>query len=398
MSIVSRHPSVRWIVPAAVAVIAVGATSLATRLTASAEANLPPRSAAQLLVDIQTARLVAASGTVVQKADLGLPQLPTIGGAGSSDLSSLITGNHTLRVWYAGPSKVRLALMGTLGESDVIRNGSDLWTWSSDGNSATHRVLPRDGSSEKAPTLSDLAGSGLTPQQAADQALAAIDPSTAVSTDGSGQVAGRAVYELVLAPKDRSSLIGQIRVAVDAVRHVPLRVQVFAKNATSPSVQVGFTQISFTRPADSEFRFTPPPGVKVTEQGTATAHPEVKGAKPDSARFGGATEPTVSGKGWTAVAQVQLPAADAAQLSEPGAAGRAADQLSAVLGALPRVSGSWGSGRLLHSSLFSVLLTDQGRVLAGAVSPERLYQLAGQPLPTSTTQRLPNPAGTGAKP
>jgi outer membrane lipoprotein-sorting protein len=352
-----------------------------------------------LLVDLQTAKLVAGSGTVVQKADLGLPQLPTIGGSGSSNLTSLITGTHTLRVWYDGPSKARVALMGTLGESDVIRNGRDLWTWSSDGNKASHRVLPADGSDQASPSLDDLGGlsrSGLTPQQATDQALAAIDPTTTVSTDGPSRVAGRNVYELVLAPKDSSALIGQVRIAVDAVRHVPLRVQVFARNATSPSIQVGFTQISFSRPDSSQFRFTPPPGAKVTQVTPETTRPQAKTAAPGSTKPGaekpgavkpkaakpdGASTPTVVGQGWTAVLEGTLPTADVTQLrgksGSRGGAGAASDQLSRVLGALPHVSGSWGSGRLLHSNLFSVLLTDDGRVLVGAVSADRLYQVAG---------------------
>ena len=50
--------------------------------------------------------------------------------------------------------------------------------------------------------------------------------------------------------------------------------------------------------------------------------------------------------------------------------------MSKLLGGLPAVSGDWGSGRLFTSKLFSVLLTDDGRVLAGAVTPERLYQAA----------------------
>jgi outer membrane lipoprotein-sorting protein len=399
MSMLSRHPSIRWAIPVAVAAIAVGGTTLATHLTADAAASLPPRTAAQLLADVQTARLDAVSGTIVQKADLGLPQLPSVGGSGSSSLSSLIAGNHTLRVWYDGPSRARVALMGTLGESDVIRNGRDLWTWSSDGNSATHRVLPVDGKDEKSPSLEDLGGKAdLTPQQAADQALAAIDPTTTVSTDGSAHVAGRDAYELVLAPKDHASLIGQIRIAVDAARHVPLRVQVFARNASSPAAQVGFTQISFARPAGSQFRFTPPPGVKVTEGTMGTPRPQAKGTAPEAE-----SSPVVSGKGWTAVVQAKLPAADTSSLSEKGPAGkpgadRSTQELGQVLGVLPRVSGSWGSGRLLHSKLFSVLLTDDGRVLAGAVSADRLYQLAGQPMPTSSQDSTKPGTTSGAKP
>jgi hypothetical protein len=43
---------------------------------------------------------------------------------------------------------------------------------------------------------------------------------------------------------------------------------------------------------------------------------------------------------------------------------------------LPPVTGPWGSGHLLTSRLFTVLFTDDGRVLAGAVPPQLLYQAA----------------------
>ena len=44
-----------------------------------------------------------------------------------------------------------------------------------------------------------------------------------------------------------------------------------------------------------------------------------------------------------------------------------------------RVSGPWGSGHLLRTSLLSVLITSQGRILIGAVTPEVLYQAATRP-------------------
>ena len=43
------------------------------------------------------------------------------------------------------------------------------------------------------------------------------------------------------------------------------------------------------------------------------------------------------------------------------------------------MSGSWGSGRLLRTSLLSILVTSTGRVLIGAVTPDVLYQAATQP-------------------
>ena len=376
----ARYPWARWAVPVTVAAVAVGGTALFTQVTADAAVVLPARGAAQLLVDVQSARQITGSGTVVQKADLGLPQLPSIGGAGSSSLSSLIAGSHTLRVWYGGPDRARVALMGTLGESDVIRNGRDLWTWSSDSNSATHRLLPTETAAEKAAgTPARTPADALTPQQLADQALAAITPTTSVSTDGTARVAGRSAYELVLTPKDTASLIGPVRIAVDAQRHVPLRVQVFARNATTAAVEVGFTQISFSPPSAAQFHFSPPPGVTLTEQ---TSQPDPAGAR--SAET--AAQPSVTGQGWTSVIQAQL-TADASSMLRGDRSGARPDgstaQLQRVMRVLPKVSGSWGSGRLLHSSLFTVLLTDDGRVLAGAVPAARLYQLAGQPLPAA---------------
>jgi hypothetical protein len=44
-----------------------------------------------------------------------------------------------------------------------------------------------------------------------------------------------------------------------------------------------------------------------------------------------------------------------------------------LLKSLPAVSGSWGSGHLLRSSLLSVVLTDDGRIAVGAVAPQMLY-------------------------
>jgi outer membrane lipoprotein-sorting protein len=137
----------------------------------------------------------------VQRSDLGLPALPGAG-RGSADLTSLVSGTHTLRVWYSGPDKARVALLGTLGETDVITNGKDLWIWSSTQNKATHRTLPQRESGAATPTPSVGA---FTPQQLADAALKALDPSTRVFTEGTISIAGRDAYELVLAPRDVAS-------------------------------------------------------------------------------------------------------------------------------------------------------------------------------------------------
>jgi len=50
--------------------------------------------------------------------------------------------------------------------------------------------------------------------------------------------------------------------------------------------------------------------------------------------------------------------------------------LGALLGSAKPVSGAWGSGTLLTTSLFSVLMTG-GEVYIGAVEPSVLYAAVG---------------------
>ncbi|MEO8556217.1 MAG: sigma-E factor regulatory protein RseB domain-containing protein [Actinomycetota bacterium] len=384
MSIFERNPALRWAVPAVTAVALVGGGSAIGGLRATADAGLPARTAAQLLVDVQQARLDGLSGTVVQKSDLGLPDLPisgASGGTGSSDLTSLISGTHTMRVWYAGPDKARMALLGTLGESDVIRNGQDVWVWASQSKTARHYVLPahdaagKTGPAPAVPSPSDLPTS---PQDAAEKALAAISPSTEVTTSGTARVAGRSAYELVLTPKEATSLVAQVRVAIDGTEHVPLRVQVYAKKVADPVFEVAFSKVDFTRPDAAQFTFIPPPGTTVTDVKTPIDSKTAGDAKSVAPQPNSAGMPTVIGKGWGTVLVVKLPAPDAAASpGTSGTTGAAADktvaQLRAFAGLLPKVSGAWGSGHLMAGTAFSVLLTDDGRLLVGAVTPEGLY-------------------------
>jgi outer membrane lipoprotein-sorting protein len=355
----ASRPLVRWALPAGVVIAVAAAGAVTTALRASADVTLPERSAAQLMVDVQTADLTGVYGTVVETADLGLPSLPQgIGGQGSSDLNSMITGSHTLRVWYSGPDKTRVALLGALGESDVIRNGEDVWMWSSQDNTATHLKLGAEDHATK-PGV-DPTNLPSTPQQAADEVLAALDPTTNVTTEPSDTVAGRGTYELVLTPKDTGSLVGKVRIGIDGAQHVPTRVQVFAKGASKPNFEIAFSQVSFKRPDNGVFAFTPPPGAKVNE-------PKDTGTKSDSQ-----PKTATIGQGWTTVIAARMPADVSTQQQDQGSMG-------VFLKALPQVHGSWGSGRVLQSKMFSVLLTDDGRVLIGAVTGDQLQKAAADP-------------------
>jgi outer membrane lipoprotein-sorting protein len=453
-----RRRRVRWAVPAG-AVAAVGIVIAASVIGgAQASPRLPARTTAQLLAAVDTASAwpSALTATVQESASLGLPDLP-----GSDDpLSglSLLSGTHTFQVWYDGPTRVRIAMPVQLGESDLRRDGNNVWLWNSRTNQATHYLLP-------AQAGAGLPGAGgtppaLTPQQLAQQILAAVGKTTTVGLQQNVTVAGQPAYQLSLAPKDSRSLIGRVTIAIDAEYSLPLQVQVFARGATSPAFSVAYTSLSFTTPAASNFAFAPPPGATVktvripagpgpvpmrvpagalppseiiASNGTkGVVMPAGKplpaavakrlaeafaqrlpasisqaqraalvqklekrleagrgpggplgwtGSAPVSggsvafsqASVSPGVARTVMGQDWLSVAvlpaEMPAPSPGSAQLP---ASGSLAQAMLALQSAATPVHGSWGSGRLLRTSLVSVLMTN-GHILIGAVQPSVLY-------------------------
>jgi outer membrane lipoprotein-sorting protein len=266
----------RWAVPAGAAA-AVGIVIGATAVASASEPSLPGQSVAQLLADVQqgTSRpLGPLTATVQETANLGLPALPQIscisGQSGRLGALGPLAGTTSVSVWYLDQQHIRVAEAVQMGESDLRLDGKQLWLWDSKTQTATHVLLPQQVGNARPPlktpgaSASFKAGaSSESPLAAARQALAAVGPSTTVRLGPDVSVAGRAAYQISIAPKASGSLVSQILIAIDASRHIPLQVQVFARGSSSPAFQIGFTALTFGRPAVSNFAFTPPPGAKV---------------------------------------------------------------------------------------------------------------------------------------
>jgi hypothetical protein len=489
----------RWAVPAG-ALCAVGVVAVATTVaSAHSVPSLPRRSAEQLLAGVQAAAArppAPMTATVQETISLGLPSLPSA--AGLSNPFSALTGSHQFGIWYASPTRFRLAEQGSFSENDLRRDAGRIWLWNSRTQTATRVLLPRQASAShggfrplpagpgslqhQSGTAGGLPPAGPLSSPAAIAALlAAAGRSTVITVGQNVTVAGRSAYQLVIKPKTDKSLIGRIDIAIDAARHIPVRLEVFARGAAQPAVQIGYTSLSFGRPAASNFSFTPPPGAKVRTIKASALLPSAAPAEVASGLTtlpaGSQANPTV---GWLVVPGVpsthrlpvmygvgekeqlppatvrkvlhrmlklhvhfsfkspqQLPATVRSQLQRLGVLGAVAQSQPAVasqvvgsgwlavlrtapvsalvpliqqlhgrqaitsaymstgpssnsaLGAAPAgpdmallralvevatpVHGSWGSGRLLRTSLVSVLFTSNGRVLIGAVTPSVLY-------------------------
>lgn len=353
----TKHASV----PVGIAAVAAAAVGLGPSLMASAGPGLPPISAEQLLVKVQRAHVDTLSGTIDTRTDLGLPALPSsAGGSGRDEGPSpteMLTGTHTLRLAVDGPERQRVAVLDQLAERDLVRNGRDVYAYDSRANSVTHWRLPAERPHQKAqqsPTATQL-----TPQQLAKRFLAEAGPTTQISVDGTGKVAGRSVYTLQLAPKSAQSLVGSVRIGVDSKTGVPLRVTVTPKSGGGTAVDVGFRDVSFSAPPASRFDFTPPKGAKVKEEGTLPARPSHGLMGP----MAGA-EHNVVGESWTSVLAVD---------------GVRANRYASTLAKVGHpVTGSFGQGRLVQTRLVSALLTDDGHLYVGAVTPKALEAVAGR--------------------
>lgn len=360
----------RYAVPFAVGLTVLGIAVVPRAASgANPHPTLPPRSAAQLLADVATANVAHLSGTVVLTSRLGLPDLSVLGGAGgATDLTTLLGGSHTAQVSYGGPDRQRVAVLDTLVETEIVRNGRDLWIYTSRDNSTTHHVLPadHDGAGHAMPTPS------FSPQQLASSLLADVDPTTTVTVDRTARIAGRAAYQVILSPKQRESLVRSVRISIDAANHVPLRVQVFGASS-SPAVELGFVDVSFAAPPASTFTFTPPPGSQVhrgprrmvvngPKEIEPGGIPQRTPAFPGGFRspFAFATRPpVVLGTGWTAVVRV-----DARSLPPE------------AVGLLAKAGEHTTYGVVLRTKLLTLLLAPDGRVYAGAVTLAALERAA----------------------
>jgi outer membrane lipoprotein-sorting protein len=373
-----RHRGFATRAAAPLAVVAIVATGAAIAPSfASAAPALPAISAQNLLLKIAQSKVDAFSGTVQLTTNLGLPALPTLPGSGDGvNLLTLLTGDHTLQVAANGPDKTRVALLGEMSEYDIIHNGDQVWTYDSSTNTVEHAATSPRTMATRAPDRQV----PLSPQQAAQQLLAAVSPTTNVSVEGTQRVAGQAAYTLIITPKQPGSLIGQVSIAVDAANGAPLRVTVYPQQSSTPIIDLGFSSVSFSTPPDSRFEFTAPKGATVTPLGTD----EPGGTPTAGGQQSGDLAPQTLGTGWLSVVELhgvnlgQLMAAasgsDAKSTDGPSSdssliSGDTSGVLSAVLGSGRAVSGAFGTGKLFTTSAVSVLITADGRLFAGAVTP-----------------------------
>ncbi|MEU8512035.1 DUF2092 domain-containing protein [Kitasatospora sp. NPDC048722] len=396
-----RRTLMRAGVPIAVAAAIATGIGLVPALAADSPPDLPSLTAEQVVAKALASDTQALSGTVSFSTDLGVPsQLlgAAAGGLGAAagrggqgqggssadpqaKLLGLLGGDQTLRVAVDGPDRQRLDLLENMAGYTLIHNGDQGWAWDSSTNQAVHltgQAAKHQGAEHpKAP----LAGVPTTPQEAAKQFLTESASTTSVTVAGTAKVAGQNAYQLSVKPKQSGSTISEVRIAVAADNGVPLAVKVLGTDG-SAVLDVHFTDVSFAKPAAKTFDFTVPKGAKVTEHKADEKQADA-GRGPDGRKEAGEQGGTnVIGEGWTSVIAAHLPSAPAgtptsgangAEAGKHGGHGSFQNPAALAKSLGKPVAG----GTLISTKVLNVLITDDGRVFAGAVTQSVLQNAAG---------------------
>ncbi|MER5865883.1 DUF2092 domain-containing protein [Kitasatospora sp. NPDC002040] len=364
-----RRTTARVLVPVGVVALTAAGIGLVPAMAGDSGPSLPALTAEQVVAKALGSEAEALSGTVKVKADLGVPAqllggaLP--GAAGGHDgggkergsqaapetkLLELLGGEHTLQVAVDGPDRQRIGLIGGLTGYELVHNGGELWAWDSRSNDAVHLTGPQAARAEHPKTPLPV-----TPQDAARRFLTLSAESTSVTVAGTAEVAGQKAYQLSVKPRQSGSTIAEVRISVAADNGVPLAVLIRSTDG-SKVLDVHFSEVSFSKPAASTFKFTAPKGARVTERSAGDATAAAAEHRP--AQLPGAGGVDLVGEGWATVLTAKLPQGDGGSFAK--ALGKPV-----------------GGGTLIGTKVLNVLLTDDGRVFAGAVTPQVLQNAAG---------------------
>jgi outer membrane lipoprotein-sorting protein len=269
------------------------------------------------------------SGTVNAHVDLGLPSFPVQGAAGPTGIAGLLaelTGDHRVRLWASRDGYRADELLPT-SERAIYVSAQGGWLWSSDAFTAYRLFGAQDVARlGRAAAAQDADRARLMhladPLTLASAALTAASPTTSVSIGPPVRVAGRSSYVLVLTPKDATTLVGRVEIAVDAGTHVPLSVGVFAKGAASPAISAAFSSVSFAPIAASVYRFSPPAGatVQTFRHRSVGESAEAPSGAADPSFTGSDGGVRVFGAGWSTIVAIRVPAS---ALAATGSAGPA---------------------------------------------------------------------------
>lgn len=425
----------KWI-PAVVAPATVVALSIAVPMQANAEIDLPDKSASEILQMMNAEPDMSFSGRVTKVSNLGLPPIGNMPNVSESmveemeenmpegmqefiprvtesnvvtDLLEIISGTHEARIYVDGPDKLRVQILDPMSERSITVNGDTVWFYDDDKLAAQYMTMDinkeeleakaeefeAENSEEIEQRIAELPFDLNNPAEVADYVLEEASEYSAITVGVDQNVAGRAAYELIATPLAAETTVDYVSVAIDAETGMALNVKIMAKGQVEPAMQIGFTSIDYSTPDASIFEFNPSSDVTVTEmempeeftidgetytKEELEAEFEAKKAeyaadKPTEEEMQAEYEalkaeyeamenkPEFYENGWASVVEMTLGDEMPVEMFESELFSDMTEQVD--------------GGQVISTPLVNVLITDDGRVLAGAVTTDYLLEIAG---------------------
>ena len=321
VSMVRRTPRARVLGAATVLALVTVAGAGVASVRADDDPVLPPVAADRLLASAIEAvsSPVAISGDVVTTLDLGVPELPApiAGGAGAPAALASFLGDQRWKVWSSADG-LRVAHLLPAREQDLVINREEAWWWDSAKLQAVRLDLAAFRAEAGVPPAASASAPSVDPVTLAGTLIRGVAPCASVSVQGTDRVAGRDAYVLALIPLSPGSLVGSVRLSIDAETRLPLRVEVRSTADDDTPIAAGFTSVSFEPIDPAMFAFEPPAGADVSDVSDAsTAAGEEEGEEPAEGEMPAITDTRVFGDclGLIVAARLDGPVPqDAAQL------------------------------------------------------------------------------------
>jgi outer membrane lipoprotein-sorting protein len=200
-------------------------------------------------------------------------------GGGSDPILQGATG----RLWLSDAHQLRLELQSDNGDAQIVVDHGSFWISDPSAHTVYQGTLPADMTAANAKPKSEHAVPTIAAIQSdLNRLMGRVNLTGAIPSD----VAGSAAYTVHVSPKHDGGLLGSAQLAWDAVRGVPLRVAIYARDNSTPVLELKATNISYGSVPASDFDITPPAGDKVVkissaghQAGTAAAARRVKHGK-----------------------------------------------------------------------------------------------------------------------
>jgi outer membrane lipoprotein-sorting protein len=233
----------RWVVVAAGILILVAAPFVVRAWPVPDSAV----SAAELVDRVRASTEVPYTGIVRSRGGVELPTDESLESA-----ARLLGRDGTIRVWWAGPERWRLATLRTTGETDLLHQGGMNLRWVYESKNVT--LYPD--TPVRLPNSADVLPPVLAARVLDDARSGEVER---LPTE---RVAGRTAAGLRLTPADPQSSVARVDIWADAETGLPLRVELYGETGPA-ALSTAFTDVSFEQPEAEVLAFDPPEDSRV---------------------------------------------------------------------------------------------------------------------------------------